>query len=569
MKNAKTRSQLPGINFLIIILSTLSLFLTGPLFAQSEIPSRVEGVSPSNRGQDARDTTEGKPKLGNDKPTLFIVGDSTASNGADLGWGSHLGKYFDSEKITVLNRARGGRSSRTFQTEGLWDAVLENLKAGDFVLIQFGHNDGGAINDSRRARGSIRGLGNETEEIDNLMTKKHEIIHTFGWYMQKFIADTRAKGATPIVLSLTVRNIWNDGKVERGSGNYSQWSAEIAKSQEVSFVDLTQIIADQYEFMGQNKVVTFFPKDHTHTNTEAADLNAALVVSGLKNLTDCPLNDMLSAKGQEVTAYSENVFIKQAQDILTGPWMPDVQPASDPNLPTLFAIGDSTVRTGTLGNGGNGQWGWGAPIADFFDRTKINVENRAWGGTSSRSHQTLGFWEKVLADIKPGDYVIMQFGHNDGGAINDDRRARGTIKGNGNETEEIDNIMTGKHEVVHTYGWYMRKFITDTKAKDATPIVCSLIPRNNWKDGKVLRASEDYGKWAAEAAKQENVSFIDLNELIAQHYEAQGQEKVTASYFDPREHTHTNAAGAQLNASLVIEGLKNIENCKLRDYLKQ
>ncbi len=543
MKNAKTRPQLTRINFSIITISIIFLFLTTPLFAQNEISDS--------------------------KPTLFIVGDSTASNGDDLGWGSHLAKYFNSEKITVVNRARGGRSSRTFQTEGLWDAVLENLKAGDFVLIQFGHNDGGAINDRYRARGSIRSLGDETEEIDNAQTGKHEIVHTFGWYIRKFIADTKTKGATPIVMSLTVRNIWNNGKVERGSGNYSQWAAEIAKSQDVSFIDLTKIIADQYEFMGQNKVVTFFPKDHTHTSAEAADLNAALVVSGLKNLKDCPLNDMLSAKGQEVTPYGENVFVKQAQDILTGPWMPDVQPASDPNLPTLFAIGDSTVRTGTLGNGGNGQWGWGAPIADFFDRTKINVENRAWGGTSSRSYQTLGFWEKVLADIKPGDFVIMQFGHNDAGAVNDNSRARGTIKGNGDEMEEIDNMLTGQHEVVHTYGWYIRKYITDIKAKGAMPIVCSPIPRNNWQNGKVARASEDYGKWAAQAAEAENAFFIDLNELIAQHYEAQGQEKVTASYFGPREHTHTNAAGARLNASLVIEGLKGLENCKLCDYLKQ
>ena len=93
---------------------------------------------------------------------LFVIGDSTASNGADCGWGSHLAEYFDTNKINVFNRARGGRSSRTFQTEGLWDKVLDEINAGDFVLIQFGHNDGGAINDNHRARGSIPGLGEQT-----------------------------------------------------------------------------------------------------------------------------------------------------------------------------------------------------------------------------------------------------------------------------------------------------------------------------------------------------------------------------------------------------------------------
>ena len=224
---------------------------------------------------------------------------------------------------------------------------------------------------------------------------------------------------------------------------------------------MTGIIADQYELLGQAKVATFFPKDHTHTNAEAADFNAALVVSGIKTLKECALSGYLSEKGQGVTAHAENIMLKQTEELMTQTWHPEAQPVSDPNLPTLFLIGDSTVRTGRLGNGENGQWGWGAPIADFFDQTRINVENRAMGGTSSRTYRTLGLWDEVLADIKPGDFVIMQFGHNDGGALNDDRRARGTIKGAGDETEEIDNLLTGKHEVVHTYGWYIKKYITD------------------------------------------------------------------------------------------------------------
>jgi lysophospholipase L1-like esterase len=504
----------------------------------------------------------------NRAPNLFVIGDSTASNGPDCGWGSHLVSYFDTNKINVFNRARAGRSSRTFQTEELWDEVLGEIKTGDFVLIQFGHNDGGPVNDNHRARGSIPGLGEETKEIDNLITKKHEVVHTFGWYMRKFIADTRAKDATPIILSLTVRNIWKNGRVERGSGNYSKWAAEIAKLQDVAFIDLTRIIADQYELLGQAKVATFFPKDHTHTNAEAADFNAALVVSGLKNLKECELPGYLSEKGQGVTAYKENVMLKQTEELMTQTWHPAAQPISNPNLPTLFLIGDSTVRTGRLGDGENGQWGWGAPITDFFDRTRINVENRAMGGTSSRTYRTLGLWDKVLKDIKQGDFVIMQFGHNDSGSLNDNRRARGTIKGAGDETEKIDNLLTGKHEIVHTYGWYIKKYINDTKAKGASPTVCSLIPRNRWTpDGKVIRSSDDYAKWAAEAARAEGVPFINLNEIIATHYEEEGQERVTSLYFGPNEHTHTNAAGAMFNAKCVIEGLEELKECELTGYL--
>src|SRR5947209_4097845 len=152
-------------------------------------------------------TAQQQPVLNPKLPTIFVTGDSTASNVDRRGWGDPFADYFDPAKINVLNRARAGRSARTFLTEGLWDRVLADMKAGDFVLIQFGHNDAGAINDASRARGSLPGLGEEAVEIDNLLTHKHEVVHTFGWYVRRFIADARAKGARPIVLSLTVRNI--------------------------------------------------------------------------------------------------------------------------------------------------------------------------------------------------------------------------------------------------------------------------------------------------------------------------------------------------------------------------
>ncbi len=236
----------------------------------------------------------------------------------------------------------------------------------------------------------------------------------------------------------------------------------------------------------------------------------------------------------------------------------------NPKLPTVFLIGDSTVKNGR-DNGAGGLWGWGNPIAALFETNKINVQNDALGGTSSRSFQTVGLWAKVLDKVKPGDFVIMQFGHNDGGPL-DDAKARASLKGGGEETKEVTIQGTDKKEVVHTYGWYLRQYIADTKAKGATPIVCSLIPRNDWKEGKVPRASNSYGKWAAEAAKDGGAFFIDLNELIAARYEKIGQEKVTKEFF-VSEHTHTSLAGAKLNAECVVEGIRALADCPLKQFL--
>jgi lysophospholipase L1-like esterase len=235
--------------------------------------------------------------------------------------------------------------------------------------------------------------------------------------------------------------------------------------------------------------------------------------------------------------------------------------------PTLFIIGDSTVKNGS-GKGEGGLWGWGDFMDLQLDTNRITIRNFAIGGRSSRTFITEGRWDNVLNMIKPGDYVIMQFGHNDGGAINDNSRARGTIKGIGEETEEIDNILTKKHEIVHTYGWYIKKYISDTKAKGATAIVCSPIPRNDWKDGKVLRASGDYGKWARESAESGKAFFIDLNEIIAARYEKLNEEEVTAKYF-LNEHTHTTKEGAIVNASAVAEGISSLKKCTLKKYIKK
>ncbi len=261
-----------------------------------------------------------------------------------------------------------------------------------------------------------------------------------------------------------------------------------------------------------------------------------------------------------VAAWAVRIAGAQEASPSLEPPPPLAQPA-DAKLPTLFLIGDSTVRNGR-GDDGNRQWGWGEPLAAFFDPARINVVNRALGGRSSRTYLAES-WEGVQALLKPGDFVIMQFGHNDGGTINDARRARGSLPGTGEETQEIDNLLTRQHEIVHTYGWYLRKFIAAARARGATPIVCSPVPRKIWKDGRVVR-SEDYGKWAAEVARSERARFVDLNESIARKYEELGSENVEPLFADA--HTHTSLAGAELNAACVIAGLKSLEGNPLASY---
>lgn len=223
---------------------------------------------------------------------------------------------------------------------------------------------------------------------------------------------------------------------------------------------------------------------------------------------------------------------------------------ADPKLPTLWLIGDSTVRNGTTGdNGPDGQWGWGAPITACFDPKKINVVNRAFGGTSSRTFYNGYFWKDLQPRLRKGDILILQFGANDNGGA----KGKGALGGIGEETQ-----MNGE-ETVHTFGWYLRRYVSETRAQGATPIICSLTPRKVWSaDGKTFkRDSGKHAAWAQQVAEETKTPFIPLYDLIAARYDQLGPEKVARLYVpSAQENLHTGWEGAVVNANCVITGLK-------------
>ena len=207
------------------------------------------------------------------------------------GWGSVITEIFNSKKVSVENCAMAGRSARTFLDEGRWDKVYDALKPGDFVLIQFGHNDGGDINIGK-ARGELHGSGDESKVFLMEKTGKYQVVYTFGWYLRKFIRDAQETGAIPIVLSHTPRNKWKDGQIERNSKSYGKWTREAAEATGACFIDLNKISADKLQKMGPKKSAVFYNTDHTHTSLKGARMNAQSIAEGLK-VTDCPLKKYL------------------------------------------------------------------------------------------------------------------------------------------------------------------------------------------------------------------------------------------------------------------------------------
>lgn len=466
-------------------------------------------------------------------PRVIVIGDSTARNGEGLGWGDHFAAYLDAAAVGFENRAMAGRSSRTFREEGRWTTVRDSLRAGDTVLIQFGHNDGGPV-DTDKARGSLPGIGEESTAAG---------VHTFGWYLRQYIREAKERGARPVVLAPTVRNIWREGRVERALGRMPDWAAQVAAAEGVPFLDLANAIANEYERQGEEETAKLFPKDHTHTSVEGARRNAAVVAACLKGRVPLPWN----AAATTIQPYRQGPEMPTPRHPLNGP--------ADPKLPTLWLLGDSTVRNGN-GDGVNGQWGWGELLPEFLDSGKRNIVNRAMGGLSSRTYLTLGHWDLVRKLVKAGDVVTLQFGHNDAAALDDKARARGTIAGNGEEAREILNPIRGCKETVHTYGWYLRKIAGEAQQAGAKVVVLSPVPRKQFREGKVLRPANSYPQWAKLAAAQAGVEFRDLFTAIAAEYDALGPAAVEPLFSD--EHTHTSREGARRNARVVarlLEGL--------------
>ena len=230
------------------------------------------------------------------KPVVFITGDSTVKNKDSdkdgmWGWGSQAYTVFDQNKVTCVNVAKAGRSTRSYVREGRWEQVYNTLQPGDFVLLQFGHNDICPIADAKE-RGVIPGTADTCHVYKMEKDGRYEVVYSFGWYLRKMIDDCREKGATPILVSLTPRNEWPHGKVERRNDSYGKWYREVVEQTGVDFLDVHNISADfldrkfasKSEEKSKKAASRYFNNDHTHTSLAGARMNAQSVAKGLRDI---------------------------------------------------------------------------------------------------------------------------------------------------------------------------------------------------------------------------------------------------------------------------------------------
>jgi len=212
--------------------------------------------------------------------TIFMAGDSTMAikqpdKRPETGWGEMLGKYFKDGTVTIDNRAMNGRSTKTFISEGRWQSIVDALQKGDYVLIQFGHND-------------------ESKEKGERYTPPADYRNN----LIRFITDVKAKGGNPVLLTPVMRRKFDStGNFVDTHGEYPDIVRTVAKEQKVPLIDMhrdSEVVIKSYGIEGSRKLFLQlksgenpnYPngiEDNTHFNPLGADEIAKLAVKGIKD----------------------------------------------------------------------------------------------------------------------------------------------------------------------------------------------------------------------------------------------------------------------------------------------
>jgi len=222
-------------------------------------------------------------------------------------------------------------------------------------------------------------------------------------------------------------------------------------------------------------------------------------------------------------------------------------------IPTLYLMGDSTMADKPELD--YPERGWGQLLPTFFDSTQLKIENHAKNGRSTRSFIYEGRWDSLSAKLKPGDYLVIQFGHNDGGIQKTDRYATPA-----------------------EYHYNLKKFVTEARNKGVNPILCTPIVRRNFENGKLIDTHGEYPDIVRNLSSELKVPLIDMQKKSQKLVSELGEEgslplflQIPAGVYKkvPEgkiDNTHFSEKGATTMAQLFVEGVKE-QHLELEKYL--
>lgn len=193
-----------------------------------------------------------------------------------IGWGQYITPYMS---LTVSNQAVAGRSARSYTREGRFATIASKVQSGDFVVIEFGHNDGGSLTPTDNGRTDCPGNGSQT--CSTTYDGVSETVLTFPAYLEDAAAIFKTKGAHVIISSQTPDNPWETGAFTYSPSRFVGYAELAAKTAGVEYVDHGAYVADIYDELGKNTVDSYYPHDHTHTSEVGAEVVARAFLKGV------------------------------------------------------------------------------------------------------------------------------------------------------------------------------------------------------------------------------------------------------------------------------------------------
>lgn len=521
-------------------------------------------------GTDKTDKTYDENKI-----HIFLAGDSTVKTyGIERstgGWGEYIDRYFDGSKVEIINKAEGGRSSRSFINQGRLDEIAEEIRPGDYLFIQFGHNDSSDDEKYLEERYCPIGTpdadgiypvtpGTKVKTPDDLLALDTSYMYsdtyysydcggTYKWYLKQFIDTAREKGAFPVLVTPVTRMYYNDKGVIRPHHDddtstdnaYVRAMKQLGAEENVPVLDLFGKTVSYYNEVGENKASLLHDVkadgniDKTHHSKYGAFTVAGFLAELIKS-SDIELKSFLKTPSETV---SSDEGLKKAN---------------------VFILGDSTAciyesdPTHAIPRGG-----WGMYLGDYM-ADSLNVQDLALSGRSSKSFTQEDNYQKFLDNVKTGDYVLIQFGHNDRkDSTEEDKENRWTNA-------------SGSKEMPGSFKYYLNNYyIKPAQEAGAFPILLTPVSELVFENGKIADTHGAYDDAVRELAAETETPLIDMTKLTANLYESMGEElskNLFAYYNDGREldTVHFNHFGGSTVAGIVADSILD-DKSTLKNYV--
>lgn len=506
-----------------------------------------------------------------EKVRIYLAGDSTVKSYGDDntigGWGEFLPYYFDSNKVEIINKAEGGRSTRSYINQGRLDEILSEIRTGDYLFIQFGHNDARADDaaelehkvalgtpDANGIYPTISGIRTKTPTALYEAHKNNDYVYsdkfysyetgTYKWYLKQFIVGAREKGAIPVIITPVSQVKYDDdGKIgnQHGeNGGYVTAAIQAAEENDCIYVDMYDITKKMYESygnlvtQGMQNIKSDGTMDITHYNKFGSNIVASYLVKAL------------AEKGLEV-AKDEIVssrFVAKTEDL---------KPSS------VYIIGSSYAAN----YDSNPDYliepnGFGQHLQKYLASYAV-VKNLAIDGATAKSFIKENNYKDFIDNLSEGDYVLIAFGENDGlKTTDDDILYKWSDSSKPKETKESFKY--------YLYNYYIKP-AQDKKAIPmlVTPLAEGIVKNKEMEDNNSL-----YAEAVRDLVVELNLPWVNLNNESKAFFIKSGESGKNAFYAisknDGIVSSYLNEYGAEKTAKIIISMFK-ASSATIKNYI--